>query len=72
MVGIHYEELKIRQQEVEVRALAALLNCGDKNVREDAMLKLCNFAFPEMLTDKINNYDANKDKKLFEYMEDDE
>ena len=53
MVGIHYEELKIRQQEVEVRALAALLNCDDRNVREDAMLKLCNFAFPEMLVELL-------------------
>ena len=49
MVGIHYEQIKQKQQEIEVRALAALLHCDDENVREDAMLKLCNFAFPEML-----------------------
>ena len=72
MVGIlTHETIKQKQQEIEVRALAALLNCDDENVREDAMLKLCNIAFPEMLADKVNNYDPNKDKKLFEYLEDD-
>ena len=70
MVGIlNYEEQRLRQQEIEVKALVALLNCDDENVREDAMLKLCNFAFPECLTDEINNYNTRKDKKLFDYLE---
>ena len=37
-----FEENRLRQQEIEVRALVALLNCNDHNVREDALHKLCN------------------------------
>ena len=54
MVGILTNEtIKQKQQEIEVRALAALLNCDNENVREDAMLKLCNIAFPEMLAELL-------------------
>ena len=49
-----FERNKLRQQEIEVRALVALLNCDDENVREDALIKLCNYAFPECLAEKIN------------------
>ena len=49
-----FEENRLRQQEIEVRALVALLNCNDHNVREDALHKLCNYAFPECLAEPIN------------------
>lgn len=55
-----HKQNEIRKQEIEVRALVALLHCDDENVREDAMLKLCNFAFPEILADKINNLENKK------------
>ena len=49
-----FEENRLRQQEIEVRALVALLNCDDKNVREDALIKLCKYAFPECVAKEIN------------------
>ena len=54
MVGIHYEELKIRQQEVEVRALAALAKSGTKPQKYMACKRLEEIAFPESLAEKIN------------------
>jgi len=44
---VEWEHNRLKQKEIEVRALVALLNCDDDNVREDALLKLCNYAFPE-------------------------
>ena len=54
MVGIHYEELKIRQQEVEVRALAALAKSGSKPQKYMACKRLEEIAYPEKLVDNIN------------------
>ena len=54
MVGIHYEELKMRQQEVEVRALAALAAYGTPLQNSEACQKLREIAYPEILADKIN------------------
>ena len=50
MVGIHYEELKLRQQEVEVRALTALVQQDAiKIYKIDAARKLYQIAFPEKI-----------------------
>ena len=61
MTIVHYELVKLKQQEIEVRALVALLNCDDEHVASDAMLKLCNFAFPELVAKEINNQSNLKD-----------
>lgn len=50
MVGIHYEELKLRQQEIEVQALTALVNQEvNPSMRIDASRRLYEIAFPEKL-----------------------
>ena len=50
MVGIHYEELKLRQQEGEVRALTALVQQDAiKIYKIDASRKLYQIAFPEKI-----------------------
>ena len=51
---VEFEQNRLKQKEIEVRALVALLNCNDHNVREDALVKLCNYAFPECLAETIN------------------
>ena len=61
MTIVHYELVKLKQQEIEVRALVALLNCDDENVREDALIKLCNYAFPECVAEEIDNQSNLKD-----------
>lgn len=54
MVGIHYEELKIRQQEIEVKALIALVEQGViLSMRIDAVKKLHEIAFPDKLAETI-------------------
>ena len=52
---IQFEENRIRQQEVEVRALIAIMNIT-KNIHlyEKCQTKLFNVAFPEELAKKIN------------------
>ena len=55
MVGMHYEELKLRQQEIEVKALIALMRFGRRADRRlEAEGRLCEIAFPDDLADKIN------------------
>jgi len=55
MVGIHYEELKIRQQEVEVRALTALVQQEAIMIyRVDAAKRLYQIAFPDKIADELN------------------
>ena len=54
MVGIHYEELKIRQQEIEVQALVALYKGTDlEDIRRKCEAKLFGLAFPESLAETI-------------------
>jgi len=53
MVGIHYEELKLRQQEIEVKALVALLKYGNEYVKSDATKALRRIAFPDKLADEL-------------------
>ena len=52
---IQFEENKIRQQEVEVRALIALMRFGRRADRRlEAEGRLCEIAFPDELVNKIN------------------
>ena len=55
MVGIHFEELKLKQQEIEVRALTALVHQDAIAIyRIEAARKLYQIAFPDKLADELN------------------
>ena len=56
MVGIlNYEEQRLRQQEIEVKALIALLQHGRVSpVRHRAEKRLEEIAYPDKLTERIN------------------
>tara|TARA_Y100000310_G_scaffold60869_1_gene56138 strand:+ start:174 stop:473 length:300 start_codon:yes stop_codon:yes gene_type:complete len=59
MVGIlNYEEQRLRQQEIEVKALVALCKYGNRIQRFEALKHLQFFAYPEMLAEKINNQET--------------
>ena len=62
MVGIHYEELKLRQKEIEVKALVALLK--RKMWAKKAEERLVEIAFPEKLADKLEQ-ENKKQTKFF-------
>ena len=49
-----FERNKIRQQEIEVKALIALMKYGNEYVKSDATKALRYIAFPELLAEKIN------------------
>ena len=49
-----FERNKIRQQEIEVKALVALLEHGDLGGKIKAERRLAEIAFPELLAEKIN------------------
>ena len=52
MVGIlNYEEMRLRQQEIEVKALVALAKCDMEVVAFKAIDKLERIAYPEDYTD---------------------
>ena len=51
---VHFEELKLRQREIEVRALVALLDHSSKKGKEEVITKLVEIAFPEKLAEFIN------------------
>ena len=51
---IQYEELKLRQQEIEVKALVALMRFGRRQDRRfEAESRLCKVAFPETVVEEI-------------------
>lgn len=54
MVGTHYEQIKQKQKEIEVRALVALAAYGTPLQNSEACQKLREIAYPEILADKIN------------------
>jgi len=62
MVGMHYEELKLRQQEIEVKALVALLEHSNGQGKKDVVTKLVQIAFPEKLADKLEQEDKKQTK----------
>jgi hypothetical protein len=52
MVGIHYEQIKQKQQEIEVRALAALIAHGNHYYKAQAQRKLFEIGMPEIAFDE--------------------
>ena len=55
---IQFEENKIRQQEVEVKALIALMRFGRSHNRKiEAETRLCRIAFPETVIEEIEQSD---------------
>ena len=55
-----FERNKIRQQEIEVRALVALAAHGTKVQKWEALKHLQYFAYPEALAERINNGDYHE------------
>ena len=51
---VQVEELRLRQQEIEVRALVALLDHSKGQGKIDVVTKLVEIAFPDKLASKIN------------------
>jgi len=52
---VQVEQNRLRQQEIEVRALVALMNQNKfRDLKYKAISKLHDIAFPEALADKIN------------------
>ena len=51
---VQVEELRLRQKEIEVRALVALAAHGVSPQRYRALSKLEKFAYPKDLVDEIN------------------
>jgi len=44
---VQVEQNRLRQQEIEVRALIALANCEDKILASKAIRSLCHICWPE-------------------------
>ena len=61
---VHVEELRLRQKEIEVRALVALADSGVPQQKFRALNKLEKFAYPKDLADKINQQIAQKKLEL--------
>jgi hypothetical protein len=57
MTIVHYELVRLKQQEINVRALVALAKCGSNPQRFVACKKLEEIAYPE----EINNQSNLKD-----------
>jgi len=53
MVGIHFEELKLKQLEIEVKALTALAAHGTPLQNSEACQKLREIAYPDLLAEEI-------------------
>jgi hypothetical protein len=51
---VEYELTRLRQQEIEVRALVALAKCGSNPQKFVACKKLEKIAYPEELAKEIN------------------
>ena len=52
---VDYETNRLRQKEIEVKALVALMRFGRTHGRKvEAEGRLCEIAFPDKLADKIN------------------
>jgi hypothetical protein len=54
MVGIlNYEEIKLREKEIEVRALVALLEHGNFYYSNQAQRRLFEIAMPDLVADEL-------------------
>jgi hypothetical protein len=51
---IQFEENRIRQQKIEVKALIALMKYGNQYVKSEATKALRRIAFPETVAEEIN------------------
>ena len=52
---VEFERNRLRQQEIEVKALVALMKYARLHeVKLDAEMKLCKFAFPEEVAKKLD------------------
>ena len=51
---IDFEKNRLKQKEIEVQALVALLEHGDLGGKIKAERRLAEIAFPELLAEKIN------------------
>jgi hypothetical protein len=51
---IEFEKNRLRQKEIEVKALIALIEHGNPFVKAEATKALWNYAFPESLAEEIN------------------
>ena len=56
-----FERNKIRQQEIEVQALVALLDHSNGQGKRDVVTRLVEIAFPERLAEKINKIEDFED-----------
>ena len=61
---VQVEQLKLRQQEIEVRALVALTKSKTKGFVIEAEHRLREIAYPNKVA---NLYDIKKDRKIEEY-----
>lgn len=52
---IEHEQNRLRQQEIEVKALVALSKYGNQHQKFEALKHLEYIAYPELLTKEINN-----------------
>ena len=53
---VEFEQNRLRQQEIEVKALVALMRFGRTHGRKvEAESRLCEIAFPETVAEKINS-----------------
>jgi len=58
-----YEVKRIKQQEIEVKALVALMRFGRNSGRRlEAESRLCKIAFPETVAKEINEENHKQDK----------
>lgn len=54
MVGIlNYEEIKLREKEIEVKALAALLEHGNFYYSNQAQLRLAQIGMPDIVAEEL-------------------
>ena len=69
MVGMQYEEIKLRQQNIEVKALMALCEWGNHVQKFEALKHLEAIAYPNKLAEKINKQqviEVNNEKDMDE------
>ena len=52
---VEYERNRLRQQEIEVKALIALMKKGNYHWKIKAERRLAEIAFPDLLSDYIND-----------------
>jgi uncharacterized membrane protein len=65
MVGIlNYEEQRLRQQEIEVKALVALAKYGVQVQKFEALKHLEFIAYPDKVASKIDNEVKQKQMEL--------